>query len=210
MLKWTVFERKVVASPTCSAEIHIRIASAVVAIARLNRIWRRNTISFASKFRSLVTSILLCGYETWTVLCLLTEKRNQAYKTKCCGKLLRISCLEHKTNIWVWRKITTSWAHRNLFWQVSRDGNLHSLGMSHAMTAFPRPSFRAPWRVGDAVVSRGNVGWTTSKSGQPCPCQNCLQQKGQEEDLCWIVMSLWWPNQSKDWTELNWLLTSFF
>ena len=33
----------------------------------------------------------------------------------------------------------------------------------------------APWRVGDVVVSRGNAGWTTSKSGHPCPCQNYSQ-----------------------------------
>ena len=31
------------------------------------------------------------------------------------------------------------------------------------------PSFRAPWRVGDAKISRGNAGWTTSKCGCPCP-----------------------------------------
>ena len=49
---------------TCSAEVRIRIASAIAAIARLNRIWQCNTISFASKFKlykSLVTSILLYG-----------------------------------------------------------------------------------------------------------------------------------------------------
>ena len=53
---------------TCSAEIRFRIASA---FARLNRIWRCNTISFASKFKlykSLVTSILLNGSEAWTLL----------------------------------------------------------------------------------------------------------------------------------------------
>ena len=46
---------------TYSAEIHIRIASAMAAMARLKRIWRCNTISLASKFKlyeSLVTSIL--------------------------------------------------------------------------------------------------------------------------------------------------------
>ena len=32
------------------------------------------------------------------------------------------------------------------------------MGMSHASTASPKPSFRAPWRVGDAVVGRGK-GW---------------------------------------------------
>ena len=36
-------------------------------------------------------------------------------------------------------------------------------------------SFRAPWKVDDAVVGRGNAGWTTSKSGHLCPCQNCSQ-----------------------------------
>ena len=46
----------------CSAQICIRIASAM---ARLNRIWRFSTISFASKFKlykSLFTYVLLCGF----------------------------------------------------------------------------------------------------------------------------------------------------
>ena len=56
---------------TCSAEVCIRIASAMAATARQNRIWRYNTISFASKFKfykSLVTSILFYGCETRTIL----------------------------------------------------------------------------------------------------------------------------------------------
>ena len=55
----------------CPAEVRIRIASEMAAMARLNRIWRCSTISFASKFKlykSLVTSILLYGCETWTLL----------------------------------------------------------------------------------------------------------------------------------------------
>ena len=49
---------------TCSAEVRIRIASAMTAMTGVKRIWRCNTISFASKFKlykSLVTSILLYG-----------------------------------------------------------------------------------------------------------------------------------------------------
>ena len=47
----------------------------------------------------------------------------------------------------------------------------------HATTASPKPSCRAPWWGGgdDAVFGRGNAGWTTSKSGHCCPCQNCSQ-----------------------------------
>ena len=55
---------------TCSAEVRIRSASAVAAVARLNRIWRGNIVSFTSTFKlykSLVTSFLLYGCETWTL-----------------------------------------------------------------------------------------------------------------------------------------------
>ena len=66
--------------------------------------------------------------------------------------------------------------------QLARDGNMYGLGMSHATTASPKPPFRAPWRVGDAMVGRGNAGWTASKSGHSCPCQNCLQWPPAEKD----------------------------
>ena len=85
---------------TCSAEVRIRIASAMTAMTGLNRIWQCTNISFASKFKlykSLVTSIVLYGCEAWTLLA-DSEKRIQAFETKCLRKLLRIFYLEHKTN----------------------------------------------------------------------------------------------------------------
>ena len=54
-------------------------------------------------------------------------------------------------------------------------------------------TFRASWRVDVVVVGRGNAGWTMSKSGHPCPCQNCSRwptaQKTERlrQDVCWIV-----------------------
>ena len=68
--------------------------------------------------------------------------------------------------------------------QVQSDGegtDTHGSGMSRATTASPKPSFRALWRMGNAVVGRGNAGWTTSKSGHPCQCQNCSQQPPTEK-----------------------------
>ena len=57
---------------TCSAaKVCIRIASAMAAMARLNRIWWCNTISFSNKFKlykSLGISTILYGCETWTLL----------------------------------------------------------------------------------------------------------------------------------------------
>ena len=85
---------------TCSAEVRIRIASAVAAMARLNRIWMCNKISF----ETLVTSILLYGCETWTLLD-DSGKRIHAFETKCRRKLLCISYLQHKTNDWIRSKI---------------------------------------------------------------------------------------------------------
>ena len=129
----------------------------MAAMARLNRIWWCNTISFTNKFKlykSLVTSILLYGCETMTLLA-DSEKRIQVFKTKCMRKPLHIFYLEHKTNNWVRSKIN------------------FLVGMPNAMTASPKPSFRAPSRVGNAMVSRGNSRWTTSKSEHPCPCKNC-------------------------------------
>ena len=67
---------------------------------KLNKIRRYNTISFASKFKlykSLVTSILLYGCETWT-LPAYSKKRILDFNTKCLRKLLNGSYLEHKTN----------------------------------------------------------------------------------------------------------------
>ena len=56
--------------------------------------------------------------------------------------------------------------------------NFHGFGTSHAMTTSPEPSFRTPWKV----VGRGIAGWTTSKSGHPCLCQNCSQGPPAEKD----------------------------
>ena len=60
-------------------------------------------------------------------------------------------------------------------------------GMLHAITVSPKPSFRAPQRMGGAVVGRGNAGWTTSKSVHARPTHKGLLQKRLGEDLCWIV-----------------------
>ena len=145
---------------TCLAEICIRIASAMT-MARLNRIWWCNTISFVSKFKLykfLVTFILLYCCETWTLLAdSEKKKRIQAFETKCLRKLLHIFYLEHKTNDWVRNKTNFLVGPQEILWQLSRDGSLHGSGMSHANDSSSKPSFRAPWRVGDAVVRRGNA-----------------------------------------------------
>ena len=64
--------------------------------------------AIANKFNS--TSLLSQSYHSTAVKhgpCLLTEKKSQAFETKCMRKLLRISFLEQKTNDWVRSKISS-------------------------------------------------------------------------------------------------------
>ena len=45
---------------------------------------------------------------------------------------------EEGTNVTGCRARSTSlWVHRNIFWQLSRDGSLNGSGTSHAMTVSP-------------------------------------------------------------------------
>ena len=65
---------------------------------------------------------------------------------------------------------------------------LHPSGTSSVTIGCRKPSVRAPRWVGDAMVDRGNAGWTKSKSRHPCPCWYCSKsQKRLKENLCWIV-----------------------
>ena len=144
---------------------------------RLNRIWWCNTSSFASKFKlydSLLNSILLYGHKTWTLFA-DSEKKDRGFRNQVPRQTSRT---------WITRSTTgcrarsvSLWVHRNLFWRLSRDGNMHGTGMSHATTTFPKPSFRTPWKVGDAV-GRVNIPVHVRISHKG------LLQKRLEEDLC--------------------------
>ena len=108
--------------------------------------------------------------------CLLTlKKRIQAFETKCLRKFLRSSYLEHKTNDWVRSKTKFPVGPQEPLLATVKRPKIDGSGISNATTASPQPSFRASWRVSDTVVCTGNAGWTSSKSGRPCLCQNCSQ-----------------------------------
>ena len=103
--------------------------------------------------------------------------------------LPRISHLERKTNDWVRSKINFLVGSQEPLLTTVKRRKLHGLGMLDAKTASPKPFFRAPWRASDAVVGRGNAGWTTSKSGHICPCQNCSQGPPAEKTWRWSLLN---------------------
>ena len=117
--------------------------------------------------------------------CLLAlKKKDPRFRNQVPAEILRIFCFGHKTDDLVRSKINSLWAYRNLFCQLSGDGNSHGSGMSQAIKTSPKLSFTAPGGLGNAVVGRGSAGWTTSKSGHPCPCQSCsLLHKRLEDDI---------------------------
>ena len=93
--------------------------------------------------------------------------------------------------------------------------------MLHSTTGSPKPSSRARWRVGDPVVDRRNVTWTTSKSGRPCLCQNCsrwppAEKTGRESVLNRLSCppppnshpQSRRPKRRRNWTELCRILQS--
>ena len=151
---------------TCSAEVRIRIASAMAIMARLKGIWRCNTITFASKFKlceSLVTSILLYGCETWTLLP-DSEKRTQAFETKCLRKLLCISYLEHKTNSWMRSRINSLVGpHEPLLATVKRQ--------KHAWFAHVTRHDSLSTTILQGTLEGGRRHGRQRKC-YPCPCQN--------------------------------------
>ena len=131
-------------------------------------------------YKSLVIFIfiLLCACETWTPFA-YSEKSIQMFETQMpeetsphllLGTQDQLPCRSTGT------------------WRLSRGGNPRGWGTYRVTTASsPKPSFSAPWRVGDAVVGRGSAGWTTSKSGHPCPCR---------------IFSRWLPAE-KDWKRIS-------
>ena len=73
---------------------------------------------------------------------------------------------------WVWSKINFLVGPQEPLLATVKRRTLAWFGHAVRQEASPKSSFRTPWRMGDAVVGRGNVGRTTPKRGHLCPCQD--------------------------------------
>ena len=134
---------------TYSSEVRIRFASAMAEMARLGRIWRCNTISFASKFKlykSLVTPSYSMAVKHGP--CLLDSvQRTKAFGTKCPMKLLNIFYLEHKTNVWMQSKINFLVGPQEPLLATVNRWKLAWFGHVTRHDCLSKSSFRAPWRT---------------------------------------------------------------
>ena len=81
-------------------EILSRIAQTTAALSRLKIIWRDNKISLAPKVKlmlPLILSTFLYACESWTLTAEI-ERRIQALKMRCYGRLSNISYKDYVTN----------------------------------------------------------------------------------------------------------------
>ena len=112
----------------------------------------------------------------------------QTLKTKCLRKLLHMYYLSIGPKIGCGARSAPLWVQRNLFWQLSRDRNLHGSGMSHATTApkkkLPSGHFGGwalPWLAEE--VPDGQQQKVAIPSHARAAHKGFLQKR-LEEDLC--------------------------
>ena len=104
-------------------EILSMIAQTTAALTRFKPVWNDRNISLSSKIQrmhSLVTSIFLYAFESWTLTAEL-QRRMQAMEMKCYCKILCVSYKDHVTNEEVHPKIQQATApHEDLLTMVKR------------------------------------------------------------------------------------------
>ena len=95
--------------------------------------------------------------------------------TQCMRKRLRIFYLEHKTNDWVRSKINLLVSPQERPPATVKRRKLAWFGHVTRPDSLSKTILQGTMEGGRRSVGRGNAGWTTSKSGHSCPCQNCPQ-----------------------------------
>ena len=174
-------------------DILSRIAQATPALSRLKPVWKDRSISLSSNIRlmrSLVTSIFLYAFESWTIT-VEFQRRIQAIAMRCYRKTLCISYKDHVTiedvraktqqAIGPYKNLLTIVKRRKLQWSghVSRSSDL------------PKSILQGTVKGVEGKADRGR-GWkTTSGNGQalrpPSPRGQWRIGKKKEETGCEII-----------------------
>ena len=160
------------------AEVHIRIASSMAAIAKLSRNWcaTPSPIQVSSSSTSLLSPPSSSTAVKHGPSLLTVKKGSRPSKPNCLRKLLHISFLEHKTIDWVRSKINFRVGSTG-----ASSGNCQETEtcMVHACHTPQQPvqnhpsghfgGWVTPWSAEEIVYGQ-------QQSGHPCPCQNCSQR----------------------------------
>ena len=162
---------------------------------------------FKSKFKlrkSRVVSVLLYGWETWTLL--VDWQKDPVfpdYNPEKTSKHLLLGAQENQRL--VAGQDQDACGHAGF----SRHGNCSEteIGMIpayHASRQLFQTILRSTlWRMGNEAVGRENAGQTITKSGRPCPLWPTAEEKKVEGDLCGSVHYV--PRSSRSVEDLTWL-----
>ena len=104
--------------------------------------------------------------------------------------------LEHETNSWVQNKINFLVGLQEPRLATIKRWKLAWFGHVTCHNSLSKTILQGTLEGLQHHASRGNAGWTTSRSGYLCPCQNCSQRPPAEKTGRGSY-------QSRDWTELN-------
>ena len=95
----------------CDKEIRRRIAMGKAAMEGLTTVWKDRGITLQTKVKlvmALVFPIVLYGSETWTMR--KTERKKiDAFELWCWRRVMRVSWMERKTNVWVLENVKPKW-----------------------------------------------------------------------------------------------------
>ena len=95
----------------CEKEIRRRLAMGRSAMGGLTKIWKDRGITLRTNIRlvkALVFHIVLYGAESWTMR-KLERKMIDAFELWCWRRLLRVTWIDRKTNVWVIDNIKPEW-----------------------------------------------------------------------------------------------------
>ena len=95
----------------CDKEIRRRIAMGKAVMGGLTTVWKDRGITLQTKVKlvmALVFPIVLYGSETWTMR--KTERKKiDAFELWCWRRVMRVSWMEIKTNVWVLENVKPKW-----------------------------------------------------------------------------------------------------
>ena len=115
--------------------------------------------------RSLVTSIFLCAFETWTLKAEV-QRRIQAMEMRCYRKVRRISYKDHVTDEEVRAKIQQAIGPHEDFLTIEKRRKLQWYGIVSYSSGLTKPSCTTQWKGEEDKADRGRGGWTTSGNRQ--------------------------------------------
>ena len=97
------------------------------------------------------------------------------------GNLFATPCLQQKSNDWLLGKINFLVGPQEPLLATVKRRKLAWFGHVTHHDSLSTTIFQGTLKVGDAVVSRGNTGWTISKNRHPYPGQICSQWRPVEK-----------------------------